>query len=32
VYTYPGNSAVGLAIVCAGVPVYFLWRARGPRA
>jgi APA family basic amino acid/polyamine antiporter len=26
VYTYPENSAVGLAIVCAGVPAYFVWR------
>jgi APA family basic amino acid/polyamine antiporter len=26
VYKYPANSAIGLAIVCAGVPVYFLWR------
>ena len=25
IYKYPGNSAVGLAIVLAGVPVYFLW-------
>jgi basic amino acid/polyamine antiporter, APA family len=25
IYKYPANSAVGLAIVLAGVPVYFLW-------
>jgi basic amino acid/polyamine antiporter, APA family len=28
VYKYPANSLIGLAIVCAGVPVYFLWRRR----
>jgi APA family basic amino acid/polyamine antiporter len=28
VYTSPANSAVGLAIVLAGVPVYYLWRGR----
>jgi APA family basic amino acid/polyamine antiporter len=26
VYTYPANSAVGLAILLAGVPVYAAWR------
>ncbi|HWT00722.1 MAG TPA: amino acid permease [Pyrinomonadaceae bacterium] len=26
VYKYPANSAIGLVIVAAGVPVYFLWR------
>jgi APA family basic amino acid/polyamine antiporter len=31
VYKYPANSAIGLAIVAAGVPVYFLWRNGGPR-
>jgi basic amino acid/polyamine antiporter, APA family len=25
---YPANSAIGLCIVAAGVPVYFFWRAR----
>jgi basic amino acid/polyamine antiporter, APA family len=25
IYKYPGNSAVGLAILLAGIPVYFLW-------
>jgi APA family basic amino acid/polyamine antiporter len=30
VYKYPSNSAVGLAIVASGVPVYFLWRGRKP--
>jgi APA family basic amino acid/polyamine antiporter len=29
VYKYPANSAVGLAIVCAGVPAYFVWRRVG---
>jgi APA family basic amino acid/polyamine antiporter len=28
VYTYPANSAIGLAILLAGVPVYTLWRRR----
>ena len=32
VYKYPANSAVGLAIVCAGVPAYFVWRRVGRRA
>jgi basic amino acid/polyamine antiporter, APA family len=27
VYTYPKNSAIGFAIMLAGLPVYFLWRA-----
>jgi APA family basic amino acid/polyamine antiporter len=27
-YKYPRNSAVGIAIALAGVPVYFLWRVR----
>jgi APA family basic amino acid/polyamine antiporter len=27
IYKYPGNSAVGLVIVAAGIPVYFLWRS-----
>ena len=31
VYKYPANSAIGLGIVAAGVPVYFLWRAWGRR-
>ena len=26
VYQYPSNSALGLAILATGVPVYFLWR------
>jgi hypothetical protein len=26
IYKYPGNSVIGLAIMLAGVPVYFLWR------
>jgi APA family basic amino acid/polyamine antiporter len=28
IYKYPGNSAIGLAILATGVPVYFLWRRR----
>jgi APA family basic amino acid/polyamine antiporter len=27
-YKYPVNSAIGLAIVASGIPIYFLWRAR----
>jgi APA family basic amino acid/polyamine antiporter len=26
IYRYPANSAIGLAILATGVPVYFLWR------
>src|SRR5580704_10154333 len=26
IYKYPANSAIGLAIMLTGVPVYFLWR------
>jgi APA family basic amino acid/polyamine antiporter len=29
IYKYPANSAVGLVIVLAGIPVYFYWRRRG---
>jgi APA family basic amino acid/polyamine antiporter len=29
VYKYPANSAVGIAIMLAGLPVYFLWSRRG---
>ena len=33
VYRFPANSAIGLGILLAGVPVYFLWkRRRGPPA
>ena len=28
VYKYPANSAIGLAILFTGVPVYFLWRKK----
>jgi basic amino acid/polyamine antiporter, APA family len=28
IYKEPTNSAIGLAIVCAGVPVYYLWRRK----
>jgi basic amino acid/polyamine antiporter, APA family len=28
VYKYPANSGIGLLIVAAGIPVYFLWRRR----
>jgi APA family basic amino acid/polyamine antiporter len=30
IYKYPGNSAIGLTIVLAGVPVYFFWRWMRP--
>ncbi|HSU16992.1 APC family permease [Longimicrobium sp.] len=29
VWKYPANSAVGIAIMLAGIPVYLLWRRRG---
>jgi APA family basic amino acid/polyamine antiporter len=28
IYRYPGNSLIGMAILLAGVPVYFFWRWR----
>jgi APA family basic amino acid/polyamine antiporter len=28
VYTYPANSVIGLGILLAGVPIFFLWRRR----
>jgi APA family basic amino acid/polyamine antiporter len=28
IYKYPGNSAVGIAILLAGIPVYLLWGQR----
>ncbi len=28
VYKYPENTAIGLAILLAGIPVYFFWRSR----
>ncbi|HEX8650204.1 MAG TPA: amino acid permease [Pyrinomonadaceae bacterium] len=31
IYKYPGNSAIGLMIVVAGIPVYFFWRWMRPR-
>jgi basic amino acid/polyamine antiporter, APA family len=31
IYKYPGNSAAGLAIVLAGVPVYFFWGRRNKK-
>jgi APA family basic amino acid/polyamine antiporter len=31
IYTYPANSAIGLAIVAAGVPAYFLWKRTAPQ-
>ncbi|HEX9940191.1 MAG TPA: amino acid permease [Longimicrobium sp.] len=31
VYRYPANSAVGIAIMLAGLPVYLLWSRRAPR-
>ena len=31
IHRYPGDSAIGLLILAAGLPVYGLWSARGPR-
>lgn len=31
IYRYPANSAIGLAILVAGLPVYFFWRGRRKR-
>ncbi|MFY9554248.1 MAG: amino acid permease [Blastocatellia bacterium] len=31
IYKDPANSAIGLAILVAGIPVYFLWRGRSQR-
>jgi APA family basic amino acid/polyamine antiporter len=31
IYKYPGNTAVGMGILFAGIPVYFLWRWRQQR-
>jgi APA family basic amino acid/polyamine antiporter len=28
VYRYPGNTLIGLAILLAGIPVFFFWRGR----
>jgi APA family basic amino acid/polyamine antiporter len=28
IYRYPANSLIGMAILAAGVPVYFFWSAR----
>ena len=28
VYKYPANSAIGLALLATGIPVYFLWRRK----
>jgi APA family basic amino acid/polyamine antiporter len=28
IYKYPANTAIGLAILCAGIPAYFLWKWR----
>jgi APA family basic amino acid/polyamine antiporter len=28
IYRYPANSLIGMAILAAGVPVYWLWRVR----
>jgi APA family basic amino acid/polyamine antiporter len=28
VYRYPGNTLIGLAILLAGIPAFFFWRAR----
>jgi basic amino acid/polyamine antiporter, APA family len=29
VYKYPANTAIGLALLCAGIPAYFLWKWKG---
>lgn len=31
VYRYPGNTLLGLAILLAGIPVFFFWRKRNSR-
>jgi len=31
-YKYPGNTAIGMGILLAGIPVYFLWGWRRQRA
>jgi APA family basic amino acid/polyamine antiporter len=31
-YRYPANSAIGLGILLAGVPAFWLWRGRGSRS
>ncbi len=32
IYTYPKNSAIGFAIMLAGLPVYYFWQSQKPRA
>jgi APA family basic amino acid/polyamine antiporter len=32
IYSYPTNSAIGLIILAAGVPVYLFWRSRAAHA
>jgi len=31
VYKYPENTLIGLAILLAGIPAFYFWRARNPR-
>jgi APA family basic amino acid/polyamine antiporter len=31
IYKYPGDSVIGLAILVAGIPVYFFWQRRRKR-
>ena len=32
IYKYPGNTAVGIGILLAGIPIYFLWNRRQKKA
>jgi len=31
IYKYPANTAVGLALLCAGIPAYFIWKWRNAK-
>jgi APA family basic amino acid/polyamine antiporter len=30
IYTFPGNTLIGMAILAAGVPVYYIWKWKSP--